>query len=163
MSDAPVTTTSTATWTSEMAFDTELDGFTTPIDADEQFGGQGRGPKPKGLVLTALVGCTGMDVISILGKMKIAPHLTHFHVEAAATLTDSHPKVFDRIDLAYHFEGEAEELPVDRLLRAVQLSQEKYCGVAAMLRPVVQLSRAVYLNGDKVGAKEDAAPIAAPN
>ncbi len=159
MSDAPQMT-SSVTWTDGMAFDAGLDGFDFGLDADEQFGGQGRGPKPKGLVLTALVGCTGMDVISMLKKMKIAPKLTRFHVEAKAGLTDTHPKVFDRVDLVYYFEGE--DLPLDRLKRAVKLSQEKYCGVAAMLRPVVQLSRAIWVNGELNCEQEDAAPIATP-
>ena len=53
-----------------MHFQGELEGFDIPIDADEQFGGRNLGPKPKGLVLTSLVGCTAMDVISILRKIK---------------------------------------------------------------------------------------------
>ena len=160
MSDAPKVT-STATWTKAMAFTTELDGFEMPIDADEKFGGLGGGPKPKGLMLTALAGCTGMDVIAILDKMKIAPRLTSFRVDVSATLTEVHPKVFDRIELAYRFEGA--DLPPARLQRAVVLSQEKYCGVSAMLRPVAQLARAIYINGELHCTKEDPAPVVKPS
>ncbi len=53
-----------------MHFVGELDGFELPIDAEEAFGGQNKGPKPKGLILTSLIGCTAMDVVSILRKMK---------------------------------------------------------------------------------------------
>ena len=63
-----------------MHFVGELDGFEIPIDADEQFGGRNLGPKPKGLVLTSLIGCTAMDVISILRKIKAEPD--EFGVEA---------------------------------------------------------------------------------
>ena len=54
-----------------MHFIGSLDGFDINLDADEQFGGKNKGSKPKGLVLTALAGCTAMDVISILHKMKV--------------------------------------------------------------------------------------------
>jgi len=116
-------------WAGGMAFDGEQDGFTIGLDADASFGGQGRGPKPKTLVLTALGGCTGMDVVSILKKMQV--ELEGFEIRANAELTEDHPKVFKSIHLAYVFKGK--DLPMDKLQRAVGLSQDKYCGVSAML------------------------------
>lgn len=113
-----------------MHFMGELDGFDIPIDADASVGGQDRGPKPKGLVLTSLAGCTGMDVISILRKMKIEPE--SFSVEVEAGVTDEHPKVFDGIRIIYRVKGK--NIPRDKVERAVELSQDKYCGVSAMLK-----------------------------
>jgi putative redox protein len=107
-----------------------LDGYEVPIDADKSVGGEGRGPKPKGLMLTALAGCTAMDVISILRKMKIEPD--SFSVEAEADLTDDHPKVFKAIRIVYRLRGKGIER--EKVRKAIELSQEKYCGVSAMLK-----------------------------
>jgi putative redox protein len=114
----------------QMHFMGELDGHAIPIDADEQFGGQDMGPKPKGLTLTALAGCTAMDVISILRKMKIEPD--DFSVETEAEVSDEHPKVFTKIKVTYRLKGT--DLPRDKVEKAVTLSQDKYCGVNAMLK-----------------------------
>ena len=154
---APMT--SRTVWRGGMAFDAALDGFAVPIDADAELGGVGHGPRPKGLMLVALCGCTAMDVAAILAKMKIQPDT--FEVSAEATLTATHPKVFDHIELRYDFTGA--DLPADKLQRAVILSQEKYCGVSAMLRPVVQLSRTIYINGALHCRKEDPPPVASPS
>jgi putative redox protein len=113
-----------------MYFDGELDGFVVPIDADEGVGGQGKGPRPKGLMLTSLAGCTAMDVISILRKMRIEPE--SFSVETEAEVTDEHPKVFSKVKITYRLKGDG----IDRakVEKAVNLSQDRYCGVSAMLR-----------------------------
>lgn len=113
-----------------MHFIGELDGFEIPIDADEKVGGKNRGPRPKGLVLTSLAGCTAMDVISILRKMRLEPD--DFSVEVEADVADEHPKVYTRILITYKLRGK--ELPRDKVEKAVVLSQERYCGVSAMLR-----------------------------
>lgn len=120
---------SSVTLNEKMHFTGNLEGFDIPLDADTAVGGQGKGPKPKGLVLTSLAGCTAMDVISILRKMKIEPET--FSVTAESSLTESHPRVFDRIQLTYHFKGTG--LVEEKLRKAVKLSQERYCGVSAML------------------------------
>jgi putative redox protein len=116
-------------WTSGMAFEGHQDGFVIGLDADRDFGGQGQGPKPKTLLLTALGGCTAMDVVSILKKMQV--DLAGFEVQASGELTEDHPKVLKSIHLKYVFKGS--NLPLDKLQRAVALSQDKYCGVSAML------------------------------
>lgn len=125
---------SAVTLQAQMHFIGELEGHAFSIDADPKVGGQGLGPKPKGLVLTALAGCTGMDVISILRKMRIEPEA--FSVSAEADLTDEHPKVFSRIRLTYRFKG---DVPRDKAEKAINLSQDRYCGVSAMLKQVVPI------------------------
>lgn len=112
-----------------MHFMGKLDGFDVPIDAGPSVGGRNKGPRPKGLLLTSLAACTAMDVISILRKMKIEPE--SFSVETEAEVTEDHPKVFKKIKIRYVLKGEG--LSRDKVERAVQLSQEKYCGVSAML------------------------------
>lgn len=116
-----------------MHFMAELGGFEIPVDADEQVGGQNRGPRPKGLVLTSLVGCTAMDVIALLRKMRAEPE--EFSVEAETELTDEHPKMFKTVKVTYYFKGG--EVTREKAEKAVTLSQEKYCGVSAMLRKAV--------------------------
>jgi putative redox protein len=124
-----------------MLFDADLQGFNIPIDAAEQFGGQNQGPQPKGLVLTSLVGCTAMDVISMLRKMKSEPE--QFSVEAETELTDEHPKVFKSILITYRFKGGS----VDKAKaeKAIKLSQEKYCGVSAMLKKAVPIDYKIVI------------------
>lgn len=113
-----------------MHFVGELNGFEIPLDADSAFGGEGLGVRPKGLTLTSLAGCTAMDVISILRKMKIEPE--GFSVDADAELTEDHPKVFSRIRLTYRVRGQ--DLDRAKLEKAITLSQDRYCGVSAMLQ-----------------------------
>jgi putative redox protein len=117
------------TWQSNMAFEASINGHQIMIDADESSGGKNQGPRPKILLLAGLGGCTGMDVISILGKMKVVPE--KFWMDITADLTDEHPKVFKQIKLIYYFKGD--NLPLDKLEKAVNLSKDRYCGVSAIL------------------------------
>lgn len=134
------------TWKSGMAFDASLDGFHFTIDAKPEHGGQGAGPSPKGLVLTALAGCTGMDVISILQKMR--QDVRGLSVTADGTLADEHPKRYTAIVLRYDITGE--NLDLEKVKRAVALSQERYCGVFATLAPTVPMSSVIQVNGEMV-------------
>lgn len=129
-SDANSKVTSKVTLKEGMFFTGELEGFEIPLDADPDFGGKGKGPKPKGLALTSLLGCTSMDVISILRKMRAEPE--EFWVEAETELTEEHPKTYKHIYLTFHFKGG--KVDQNKAERAVKLSQEQYCGVAAMLK-----------------------------
>ncbi|HNW89510.1 MAG TPA: OsmC family protein [Bacteroidales bacterium] len=117
-------------WLENMAFETEVDGHTLIMDAGESSGGDDLGPRPKALTLVSLAGCTGMDVISILKKMNVNPD--EFHISVEGELTKEHPRYYEKIMVSYHFKGK--NLPEDKLARAVELSQEKYCGVSALLR-----------------------------
>ncbi len=88
------------------------------------------GPRPMELVLVALGGCTGMDVVSILRRMRV--QWDDFRIEIEAKRKDTHPRVYVQIHLRYIFVGK--DLPMKKLERAVELSQTKYCSVTAMLR-----------------------------
>jgi putative redox protein len=123
-------------WTGEMAFETELDGHKLILDAAEIAGGNNTGMRPKKLMLTSLAGCTGMDVISILKKMKIVPDA--FNVSVDGNLTEEHPKQYDSMHIIYEFKGD--NLPEEKLIRAIELSQEKYCGVAAVYKKAINVT-----------------------
>jgi putative redox protein len=115
--------------TGGMAFDTVVDGHTLTIDADPDFGGNDSGPKPKPLLLLSLSGCTGMDVVSLMNKMRV--EYSDFQVTVDAELTDEHPKYYHKIHLTYSLKTKSEYH--EKIRKAVTLSQERYCGVSYML------------------------------
>lgn len=117
-------------WSGEMAFEAEVNNHKIVIDAVESVGGKDRGPRPKPLTLVSLGGCTGMDVISILNKMRVIPD--YFNVEVSGEMTDEHPKYYHTINIKYIFRGK--DLPMAKLEKAVSLSQDRYCGVTEMLK-----------------------------
>jgi putative redox protein len=119
-----------------LAFSTEINGHTFHIDADEENGGNNMGPRPKPLLLAALSGCTGIDVVSILKKMKVEYDSFQVHVEA--NMTETHPKYYDKFHLIYEFSGK--DLPLKKIEKAIKLSQDNYCGVSAMFSKSSTLS-----------------------
>lgn len=128
-------------WTSNMAFKANVNGHEIMLDLDEETGGQNSGPRPKPLLLVSLAGCTGMDVISILKKMRVEPE--YFNVKAEGEVTEEHPKHFKKIHLIYEFRGN--ELPIDKISKAINLSQEQYCGVSETLRKSVELTSEIRI------------------
>lgn len=129
------------TWSGDMAFEADVNGFKLIIDADEKVGGQNKGPRPKPLTLASLGGCTGMDVISILKKMRVEP--SYFNVEVDGELTEEHPKYYHKIHLTYTFKGEG--LDREKIEKAVNLSQERYCGVSELLRKGAEISSSIVI------------------
>jgi putative redox protein len=123
-------------WLEKMAFSAEVNGHKMILDAAGKVGGEDRGPRPKPLMLTALAGCTGMDVLSILKKMRIEPE--EFHVNVEGDMTEEHPKHFSKMHVIYMFKGK--NLPMDKLKKAVNLSEERYCGVSVTYRKAMELT-----------------------
>ena len=101
-------------WVSGMTFKGVQDGHELTMDLPPEAGGQDKGPKPKTLLLTALGGCTGLDVVSILEKMRV--ELDGFEMRLSAEQTDDQPKVFKSIHVTYVFFGQ--HLVMNQLLRA---------------------------------------------
>ncbi len=128
-------------WQGKMAFESELFGQKVILDASEEVGGENNGLRPKPLMLLALAGCTGMDVISILKKMRVEPE--SFEVKVEGELTEEHPKMYKNMKVIYEFKGK--DLPKDKLEKAVQLSEEKYCGVSALYKKVIPLTSEIRL------------------
>ncbi|MBE0662001.1 MAG: OsmC family protein [Bacteroidales bacterium] len=123
-------------WNEAMSFESTINGHKIIIDADESVGGKNKGPRPKPLLLLALAGCTAMDVVSMLGKMRVQPD--SFHVDVEGELTEEHPKVYKNLHVKYIFTGK--DLPMEKLEKAVNLSQERYCGVSAMMAKATELT-----------------------
>ena len=128
-------------WMDEMAFEAEVNDFKIVLDAEERVGGKNRGPRPKPLTLVSLGGCTGMDVISILNKMRVQPD--DFNVNVSGELTEEHPKYFHKIHIIYTFKGK--DLPMEKLEKAINLSQDRYCGVTAMLDKVAEMTHEIVI------------------
>ncbi|MBN2212730.1 MAG: OsmC family protein [Bacteroidales bacterium] len=128
-------------WRDKMAFETEVNGHQIIVDAKEEVGGTDQGPPPKPLMMVALAGCTAMDVISILNKMRI--QVEDFHVKIEGDLTEEHPKHFTAMHMIYEFKGI--DLPMDKLERAVQLSQENYCGVSVSYKKAMRLTHEIRI------------------
>ncbi|WP_372945753.1 OsmC family protein [Muriicola sp.] len=124
-------------WIGGMAFESNNpSGLDLKIDAGPEDGGEGKGYRPKALMLTSLAGCSGLDVVGMIGKMKL--NVDKFHMEIFAELTDEHPKYYHKVHLEYHFYGKA--LDEKKLQRAVDLSVEKYCGVMEMFRRFAEVT-----------------------
>jgi putative redox protein len=132
-------------WQQGLAFQAHLDGFDIVIDGTPAAGGKNLGPRPKGLTLVSLLGCTGMDVVSILGKMKVK--IEKFALTAEAQLAEEHPKKILAIKVIYDFTGPG--LDAEPLRRAIALSEEKYCGVRATLVPTVAITHEIVINNQK--------------
>lgn len=131
----------TAKWLGNMAFEAEANGHKIILDAEPEVGGENKGPRPKPFMLAALGGCTAMDVISILKKMRV--EVDKFNVHVDGELTDEHPKQFYKMHVVYEFTGK--DLPEDKLKKAVELSEERYCGVSAVYKKVMELTSEIKI------------------
>ncbi|MGX1927922.1 OsmC family protein [Flagellimonas sp. 2504JD4-2] len=126
----------TTKWLGGMAFESNNpSGHNLKIDAGPDDGGEGSGYRPKALMLSGLAGCSGLDVASLIKKMKL--EVDDFSIETIANLTDEHPKYYDAVTIEYHFYGA--NLNEAKLKKAVDLSIEKYCGVMEMFRRFAKL------------------------
>jgi putative redox protein len=122
-------------WNGAMKFTSQVDGAQVVMDTHDE------GMRPKKLMLAALAGCTGMDVIAILKKMKIEPE--QFQVRVVGHVTDEQPKHYDKMHLIYEFEGE--NLPMEKLQKAIDLSQEKYCGVSHVYKQTMPITYEIMI------------------
>ncbi|MDX1954105.1 MAG: OsmC family protein [Chitinophagaceae bacterium] len=112
-------------WKGEHRFESTHEGNSIKVDGDKV---EGHGPKA--LLLSGLAGCSGIDVVDILEKMRVP--FTDLRITAEAGLVEEHPKVFTHIVLTYRINVDPTQ--EDKVRKAIDLSLEKYCGVAAMLR-----------------------------
>lgn len=131
--------------TKGMSFDIEIGGYKITVDAGKEVGGQGLGPSPKPLMLASLAGCTGMDVVSLLKKMRV--DFDGFNLKIEGELNDEHPMKYNKIVIFYQLKGD--NVPFDKVEKAVTLSLEKYCGVSAVYKQVIDVSYVIEINDKK--------------
>jgi putative redox protein len=121
----------TTHWKGGLTFESDNpSGKTVVMDTNIEGQEERFGLSPKAMMLSSLAGCSGLDVISILDKMKV--EIDDFKIEISAELTDEHPKYYHSVSVDYHFYGQ--DLNKEKIERAVHLSVEKYCGVMEMFR-----------------------------
>ena len=124
-----------------MAFEMEINGHTVTTDTTVENGGNGFGPSPKSLLLAGLIGCSGIDIMTILNKMRVEVEDVNVDIEAESR--DEDPKIYNYIKIIYKFKGQ--NLSFEKLERAVKLAVEKYCGVSAMLEKSVPITYEIQI------------------
>ncbi len=130
-------------WMGKMQFNALVNDHTIIMDAPKRVGGEDAGPIPKPFILTALSGCTGMDVISLLRKEN--KQLDDFNVKVKGEISKQHPIVYTEIHVTYECRGKIENQQAT--LDAITLSQEKICGVSNMLKRILPLTWEINYNG----------------
>lgn len=119
-------------------------GHWVPMDGPADAGGADAASRPLELFLMGLAGCSGMDVISMLTRMRV--RLRDFRMEVEAPRREEPPKVFEKIRIVYHIYGDATEKQAER---AVTLSQDKYCSASAMLKPAVPIEHQIVIHREE--------------
>jgi putative redox protein len=120
----------TTRWIKDLTFEGISDEHHVAIDTAIERGGNNTGMSPKRLLLCSLCACSGIDIVLILKKMKVA--YTKLEIFAEAEQTTEDPKTFTHINLTYTTDAAEEDDAKFR--RAVELSQTKYCGISLMLK-----------------------------
>ncbi len=126
----------TSKWQGGLAFASRVGDHEVRTDASVVHGGANSAASPKMLMMVALAGCTGVDVVAILKKMRV--EVADFSMTVESELTDEVPAVYSSMHLIYEFAGVG--LDRDKLRKAVELSQDKYCGVSAMYRKIMEIT-----------------------
>ena len=130
------------TWQSGMHFVADAPGGTLNLDAHENIGGKEKGNRPKALMLAALAGCTGIDVVLMLQKMRV--ELAEFKIDVVAELSDEHPKIYKTTHIIYQFTGANSDY--EKMEKAVNMSFDKYCGVVAMFKSFSTVTKEIKFN-----------------
>ena len=130
-----------AQWLNDLSFEAEVDGHKIYMDTAEEHGGKNLGPRPKLMMMVALAGCTGMDVASILKKMK--ENVEAFSVEVEGDVTEDHPKRFEGMKVIYRVKGKG--ISLKNVEKAVTLSSEKYCGVSANYKEAFDIAHEIII------------------
>jgi putative redox protein len=132
----------TTVWKENMVFESDNpSGETLFMDAPDE-GIENKGLRPKALMLSSLAGCSGLDVVSLLKKMRA--EVNDFKMVVHGELTEEHPRYYHKVVIEYHFYGS--DLQEDKINKAVKLSVDQYCGVMEMFRQFAKVSTEVYLH-----------------
>ena len=128
-------------WKGDMAFEADVNGHKVIMDANLEGGGHNIGPSPKKLMLVALSGCTGMDVVSILKKMRV--EIQKCSIEVEGDVAEEHPKRYTKMHVIYKFTGK--NLPLEKIEKAVKMSEDTYCGVEALYKMAITVTSEIRI------------------
>ncbi|MBC7934750.1 MAG: OsmC family protein [Rhizobacter sp.] len=126
------------TYGNGMASSASIGDHKVIMDTTPDNGGTDTGPGPKRLMLASLAGCTGIDIVGILTKMKVT--YSDLSIDTEGTLSDSSPKTYIHVKITYKIKLTREEDKA-KMEKAVALSEDKYCGVMAMFRSFAKIER----------------------
>jgi len=130
-------------WKGKMAFEGKgPSGHSTLLDAGIDSGGEDKAPRPTEALLSSLGGCTGIDVVLILKKMRMS--LEEFNMVITSERAEEHPKKFTKINVHYNLKGQ--NLEIDKVKKALELTQEKYCSVSKSLN--AEITYSFSINGE---------------
>ena len=133
----------TTTWKNKMLLESDNPlGKNLLMESGPDFGGSNQGLSPKALMLSSLGGCTGLDVLSLLKKIRV--EIEDFKVIVNGELTEEHPKYYDKVSIDYYFTGT--DLNEEKIKKVVFLSEERYCGVIKMFRAFAEVTIAIHIN-----------------
>ena len=133
-------------WMGKMQFNALVNGHTIIMDAPERVGGEDHGPIPKPFVLTALSGCTGMDVIALLRKQ--GRELKDLNLKVSGEISKQPPIEYLSVHIVYEMKGEPADEQAAK--EAVMTSQEKICGVSHMLKKIMPVTWQIIYNGREI-------------
>ena len=125
----------TCDWKENKQFNAIVNEHEVILDDRFESGGTNLGPRPIPLMLAALAGCNGMNIMNVLKKMRI--DVDSLNIKVKGELTDTDPKMYKKVFLDFHFTGK--NLDREKIDKAIQLSEEKYCGVSEMFRSFAEL------------------------
>lgn len=119
-----------STWQGKKKFDAVVNGHHLIMDLSTEAGGEDAGPRPKPLMLVAMAGCTGLDIVSLMNKMR--QEVEYFNLIVEGDTEDEHPNAFVKMHIIYEFRGK--DLNTEKIEKAISLSMDRYCGVSAVYR-----------------------------
>ncbi|HSB94022.1 MAG TPA: OsmC family protein [Flavitalea sp.] len=133
-------------WMGKMRFNALVSGHTIVMDAPPRAGGEENGPIPKPLILTALSGCTGMDVVALLRKANLT--VDDLTLKVTGELSKQQPLEYTAIHIVYEIRGR--DLDKEAVMQAVNDSQENICGVSHMLKKALPVTWEIHYNNELV-------------
>jgi len=128
-------------WKGNLTFQSEINGHKLIMDAPEAAGGKDLGSSPKKLLLAAIAGCSGMDIVSILKKMRV--EFEKVEIDVQGDLADEHPRYYERMHVIYTLTGK--NIPLEKVEKAVKMSEETYCGVGALYRKAIEVTSEIRI------------------
>ncbi len=135
-------------WIGGIGFEAKVRGHKFIMDSTGDYEQQDRGPSPKELLLASICGCSGMDVVAILQKMRV--DLTTCQVLAKTETSSGYPSIFTEVKLQFLIQSP--NVKIDQAIKAVTLSMTKYCGVSAMVVNSSPITYEIFVNGEQVGS-----------
>jgi putative redox protein len=123
-------------WSGKMHFESSANDHIIHLDKLPAHGGEDKGPRPKQLMLCAIGGCTGMEIISILEKMRLK--IDEMEIAVTGELTDGHPKMYKSVHIIFKVKSLIHDKV--KIEKAITLAVEKYCGVVAMFRQFARVT-----------------------